>query len=44
MNPIKNNLIIELHVPDLKIIKEFYSKIGLKLVWTINLMKKNWDI
>jgi len=31
MNPIKNNLIIELHVPDLKIIKEFYSKIGFKI-------------
>ena len=27
-NPIKNNLIIELHVPDLEIIKNFYSKLG----------------
>lgn len=25
--PIKNNLIIELHVPDLEIIKDFYSKL-----------------
>ena len=31
MNPIKNNLIIELHVPDLEIIKEFYSKIGFEI-------------
>jgi len=27
-NPIRNNLVIELHVPDLNIIKEFYSKLG----------------
>jgi hypothetical protein len=27
-NPIRNNLIIELHVPDFKIVKEFYSKLG----------------
>jgi predicted lactoylglutathione lyase len=26
--PIKNNLIIELHVPDLDIVKSFYSKLG----------------
>lgn len=30
-NPIKNNLIIELHVPDLDLIKEFYSKLGFKI-------------
>jgi len=27
-NPIKNNLIIELHVPDLEIVKDFYAKLG----------------
>ncbi len=27
-NPIKNNLIIELHVPDLGVAREFYSKLG----------------
>lgn len=27
-NPIKNNLVIELHVPDLNVVKDFYSKLG----------------
>lgn len=27
-NPIKNNLILELHVPDFEKVKEFYSKLG----------------
>ncbi|KPJ55746.1 hypothetical protein AMJ49_06440 [Parcubacteria bacterium DG_74_2] len=27
-NPIRNNLIIELHVPDLDVIRDFYSKLG----------------
>ncbi|MFA5777230.1 MAG: hypothetical protein WC906_02220 [Parcubacteria group bacterium] len=27
-NPIKNNLVIEMHVPDLDIVKDFYSKLG----------------
>ncbi|MCX6798120.1 MAG: hypothetical protein NTX66_02830 [Candidatus Falkowbacteria bacterium] len=30
-NPIKNNLIIELHVPDLNVVKDFYSKLGFKI-------------
>ena len=30
-NPIKNNLIIELHVPDLNIVKDFYSKLGFEI-------------
>lgn len=30
-NPIKNNLIIELHVPDFEIAKEFYSKLGFEV-------------
>lgn len=29
--PIKNNLIIELHVPDLEKVKDFYSKLGFKI-------------
>lgn len=31
VTPIKNNLIIELHVPDLNIVKDFYSKLGFKI-------------
>jgi len=30
-NPINNNLIIELHVPDLGAAKDFYSKLGFEL-------------
>lgn len=30
-NPIKNNLIIELHVPDLEVVKKFYSKLGFQI-------------
>lgn len=30
-NLISNNLIIELHVPDFKIIKDFYSKLGFEI-------------
>jgi catechol 2,3-dioxygenase-like lactoylglutathione lyase family enzyme len=30
-NPIRNNLIIELHVPDLEIVKDFYSKLGFRV-------------
>lgn len=29
--PIKNNLIIELHVPDLKKVKNFYSQLGFEI-------------
>ena len=28
MKTIKNNLVIELHVPDLEMVKEFYSELG----------------
>lgn len=28
----KNSLVVELHVPDFKIVKEFYSKLGFKVV------------
>jgi len=31
MKPIKNNLIIELHVPNLEMVKDFYSKLGFKI-------------
>ena len=31
IKPIKNNLIIELHVPDLNVVKDFYSKLGFKI-------------
>jgi len=30
-NPIRNNLIIELHVPDLNAVKEFYSKLSFEV-------------
>ena len=30
-NPVKNNLVIELHVPDLNRAKEFYSKLGFEV-------------
>jgi len=30
-NPIRNNLIIELHVPDMEIAKSFYSKLGFEV-------------
>ncbi len=32
MKPIKNNLIIELHVPDFVKVKNFYSKLGFKIL------------
>lgn len=31
MEKIRNNLVIELHVPDLEIVKDFYSKLGFKI-------------
>lgn len=31
MEKIRNNLVIELHVPDLEMVKEFYSKLGFKI-------------
>lgn len=30
-NPIKNNLVIELHIPDFEIAKSFYSKLGFEV-------------
>lgn len=27
-NPVRNNLVIEMHVPDLDVVKDFYSKLG----------------
>jgi len=31
--PVKNNLIIELHVPDFKSVKTFYSKLGFEVIF-----------
>ena len=31
MKPIINNLIIELHIPDLNVAKDFYSKLGFEI-------------
>ena len=41
MKPIRNNLIIELHVPDLEIVKNFYSKLGFKISMDDKLNEKN---
>jgi len=30
-NPIRNNLIVELHVPDLAVAKDFYSRLGFEV-------------
>lgn len=40
INPIRNNLIIELHVPDLDIVKDFYSKLGFEIAIDDKLDKK----
>ena len=39
-NPIKNNLVIELHVPDLNIVKDFYSNLGFKISMNDEIGKK----
>ena len=31
--PTKQNILIELHVPDFEIVKKFYSKLGFKIIW-----------
>jgi predicted lactoylglutathione lyase len=41
LNPIKNNLIIELHVPDLNLAKDFYSKLGFEISLDDKLNDKN---
>ncbi len=38
--PIRNNLIIELHVPDLELVKKFYSKLGFELKVNDNINEK----
>ena len=40
-NPIKNNLIIEMHVPDLNIVKDFYSKLGFEITMDDKLNENN---
>jgi len=39
-NPIRNNLIIELHVPDLEVVKNFYSKLGFEVTLDDKLNEK----
>ena len=39
-NPIRNNLIIELHVPELDMVKNFYSKLGFKITMYNKLNEK----
>ena len=39
-NPIKNNLIIELHVPNLDVVKDFYSKLGFEITMDDKLNEK----
>ena len=39
-NPIKNNLVIELHVPDLETVKNFYSKLGFEVTLDDKLNEK----
>lgn len=41
ISPIKNNLIIELHVPDLGIVKDFYLKLGFRVGLDDKLNEKN---
>ena len=31
-NPIKNNLVIELHVPDFEVVKNFYGALGFEII------------
>ncbi len=33
MRPAKTDVMIELHVPDFKKVKDFYGKLGFKVVW-----------
>jgi len=33
MTPAQNDVLIELHVPDFERVKEFYTKLGFKIVW-----------
>jgi len=31
--PAQNNTLVELHVPDFGVVKDFYSKLGFRIVW-----------
>lgn len=33
MKPAQNNVLLELHVPDFKKVKDYYGKLGFKVVW-----------
>ncbi len=32
-NPVQNHTLLELHVPDFERVKEYYGKLGFKVVW-----------
>ncbi len=40
VNLIKNNLVIELHVPDLEVVKDFYLKLGFEIAMDDKLNEK----
>lgn len=33
MKPAQNNVLLELHVPDFEKVKEYYGKLGFKVIW-----------
>jgi len=33
LKPAQNNILLELHVDDFEKVKEFYGKLGFKVVW-----------
>ncbi|OGM76137.1 hypothetical protein A2210_02910 [Candidatus Woesebacteria bacterium RIFOXYA1_FULL_40_18] len=33
MKPVQNNVLLELHVPDFEKVKEYYGKLGFKVIW-----------
>ena len=33
MKPAQNNVLLELHVPDFGKVKEYYGKLGFKVIW-----------
>ena len=33
MTPAQNNVLLELHVPDFEKVKDYYGKLGFKIIW-----------
>ncbi|MBI2545003.1 MAG: hypothetical protein HYW22_00160 [Candidatus Aenigmarchaeota archaeon] len=33
MKPVQNDILLELHIPDFKKAKQFYRKLGFRVVW-----------